>query len=77
MQLKKLKFKFSFETWKGFFTIVCNNRYRISRETDPKRQFSIDQKGALRIAQPLDREDISKYNLRIEAYDQGIVLKTI
>lgn len=51
--------------------------FRIARESDPKRQFSISQGGELTVAQPLDREDIPYYNLRIEAFDEGDSLLSI
>lgn len=55
-------------------TSTANNGsffWRINRESDPKRQFSIDQGGSLRLVQPLDREEFDAYDLLIEAVDSG------
>ena len=51
-----------------------NSRFRINRTTDEQRQFTINDKGVLSIAKPLDREQIPNYRLRIEAEDAGLTL---
>ncbi|CAD5234975.1 unnamed protein product [Bursaphelenchus xylophilus] len=51
--------------------IVNDVDYRIDRRSDPKRQFTIDENGTLSLAGSLDREEIPKYELRIEAAESN------
>ncbi|XP_022238088.1 neural-cadherin-like [Limulus polyphemus] len=46
--------------------------YAIERASDRKRQFSIDQKGEVRVQRQLDREDIPRYEIKVLAIDDGI-----
>ena len=43
--------------------------FRINRESDPQRQFSVDPQGFISVARELDREKISEYLLRVEVTD--------
>lgn len=56
-------------------------RFSIARDSDRLRQFKIVRKdqfsAEVRIRQPLDRETISSYNLRILAIDGGQFKKMI
>ncbi|KAL1007130.1 hypothetical protein UPYG_G00082410 [Umbra pygmaea] len=45
--------------------------YSILPESDPLRQFSIDQSGLVIIASPLDRETVAQHHLVILATDHG------
>ncbi|KFM57364.1 Neural-cadherin, partial [Stegodyphus mimosarum] len=51
-------------------------RYSIDRSSDRRRQFKIDQSGIVAIQRPLDRETISRHDIRILATDDGIPPRT-
>ncbi|NXY46161.1 CADN protein, partial [Ceuthmochares aereus] len=50
--------------------------YSIKSDSDPMRQFAVDQYGHVVVANTLDREVIQKYNLIVEASDQGTPSRT-
>ncbi|GAB0195567.1 neural-cadherin-like [Grus japonensis] len=45
--------------------------YSIKSDSDPMRQFAVDQYGHVIVANTLDREVIQKYSLIVQASDQG------
>uniref|UniRef100_A0A672UN86 Neural-cadherin-like n=1 Tax=Strigops habroptila TaxID=2489341 RepID=A0A672UN86_STRHB len=45
--------------------------YSIESDSDPMRQFAVDQYGHVVVANTLDREVIQKYSLVVQASDQG------
>ncbi len=53
--------------------IVClPNRYSIDRNTDEKRQFSVDPNGLVTVTGKLDRETMAVHRVHILAIDKGI-----
>lgn len=50
--------------------------YSIKSDSDPMRQFVIDQHGHVIVANKLDREVIQKYSLIVQASDQGTPAET-
>ncbi|NWH79854.1 CADN protein, partial [Piaya cayana] len=53
-----------------------NILYSIKSDSDPMRQFAVDQYGHVVVANTLDREVIPKYSLIVEASDQGTPART-
>jgi hypothetical protein len=50
---------------------LSNVSYKILRESDKRRHFSIDSNGIVRLERSLDREKLSKHKLSILATDDG------
>ncbi|XP_054245691.1 neural-cadherin-like [Indicator indicator] len=53
-----------------------NIMYSIKSDSDPMRQFVVDQHGHVVVANTLDREVIEKYSLIVQASDQGMPAHT-
>ncbi|XP_061450651.1 neural-cadherin-like [Rhineura floridana] len=53
-----------------------NIEYSIQLDSDPARQFAIDQDGHVTVAKALDREVTQEYSLIIQASDQGLPSQT-
>ncbi|NWI22251.1 CADN protein, partial [Sula dactylatra] len=50
--------------------------YSIKSDSDPMRQFAVDQYGHMVVANTLDREVMQKYGLVVQASDQGTPART-
>lgn len=50
--------------------------YSLQSDSDPMRQFAVDQYGHLVVANTLDHEVIQKYSLIVQASDQGTPART-
>ncbi|NWS17802.1 CADN protein, partial [Pachyramphus minor] len=50
--------------------------YSIKPDSDPMRQFVVDQYGHVVVANPLDREVVERYSLIVQAADQGTPART-
>ncbi|XP_014797646.1 PREDICTED: neural-cadherin-like [Calidris pugnax] len=53
-----------------------NIMYSIKSDSDPMRQFVVDQRGHVIVANTLDHEVIQKYSLIVQASDQGTPART-
>ncbi|KFR02399.1 Neural-cadherin, partial [Opisthocomus hoazin] len=53
-----------------------NIMYSIKSDSDPMRQFAVDQYGHVSVANTLDREVMQKYRLIVQASDQGTPART-
>lgn len=51
-------------------------RYTIAEDSDPRRQFGVDEGGAVRLVGGLDRETAAAHTVLVLAVDQGTPPRT-